>query len=296
MAAQAPTYPAVHPATRPSTGPATRPATGEAVHPPVCVVVVGKGGDGKSSTATNVAAALAVDGTRVLLVDLDPQGTVTDHLVADGGPGVEDVLSGQARLLDLLVAVPVEEAGADVELCVVPSSPALVDVEAELSPDAVLDLVEEAGGRFDVVVLDTYASRPLGASARVLVGAFAAADVVLVPFQPTTNSLRALRHTLAAVDAVEARDDRELDVLLVPNRVPHTAEAAATIAALRAQDHALTPPIRAAVAVPKARSRFGFLDPRRRDEAPVVEDVAAVARVVAAHVAAVRARRVEVGA
>ena len=98
--------------------------------PRVLTVANQKGGVGKTTSAVNIAAALALHGLRVCLLDLDPQGNASTALGVDhpvGTPSSYDVLLGGAAIAD--VAVPVEFtenlrcvpatldlAGADIEL------------------------------------------------------------------------------------------------------------------------------------------------------------------------------------
>ncbi len=70
-------------------------------------VVSQKGGVGKTTTAINLAAALAKNGTRTLLVDIDPQGSVRFGLGlrAEGG-GVAEYLAGTKTLPEIVRATP----------------------------------------------------------------------------------------------------------------------------------------------------------------------------------------------
>ena len=77
-----------------------------------------KGGCGKSATATNLAACLALNGKRVLLIDLDPQCTATDAMGLDVdnlGKHMYDVIVKDANLKD--VVRPTEVTGLDIAPC-----------------------------------------------------------------------------------------------------------------------------------------------------------------------------------
>ena len=67
-----------------------------------------KGGSGKTTTAVNLAAALGEYGRRVLVVDMDPQGTATDWLgIKDPGRGITDIFINVHSLLELVLPTTV---------------------------------------------------------------------------------------------------------------------------------------------------------------------------------------------
>ena len=113
-----------------------------------------KGGCGKTTTAINLAAALAALGKRVLLVDLDPQSHATLGLgqTIETGPSMTQVLCDGASLETITRAVP---GGFHLAA----ASPSLVEfeesAERRLGPERVLTTaLDEVRGRYDHVVLD----------------------------------------------------------------------------------------------------------------------------------------------
>ena len=123
---------------------------------PVYAFVNQKGGCGKTTTAVNLAGALAARGDRVLLVDMDPQAHATLGLgCAPDRPTVADVLLGEAPLVEAILPAPGR-------ITLLPSEPRLAEFEEVsgrmIHPEQRLlrALVEahDSGVRFDHVVVD----------------------------------------------------------------------------------------------------------------------------------------------
>jgi len=179
-------------------------------HPPttrILVVANQKGGVGKTTTAVNLAAALAQSGQRVLVVDLDPQGNAStalgvDH--AEGAPSSYDVLTGRLDFHSVTVECPdvpnvfvlpatVDLAGAEIELV------SFVARETRLSRalDNYLDAEAAARRRFDYVLIDCPPSLGL-----LTVNALAAARELLIPVQCEYYALEGLSQLLRTIESI----------------------------------------------------------------------------------------------
>jgi chromosome partitioning protein len=176
-----------------------------------------KGGVGKTTSAVNLAAALAIHGLRVLLVDLDPQGNASTALDVPHHAGVASVYEALIDGLSLdevavevadlpgLVCVPatIDLAGAEIELV------SMVARESRLKRalDAYLTGREEAGERVDYVLVDCPPSLGL-----LTVNALVAAAEVLIPIQCEYYALEGLGQLLRNVDLVRGHLNADLTV------------------------------------------------------------------------------------
>ena len=170
-----------------------------------------KGGVGKTTTVANVAAALALKGQRILVIDLDPQAHLTIHLGADSNPdvpGIYEVLTGSADIAS--AAIPVRE-----NLQVLAASINLVGAESELVDEVGRETIlhnalERVRGQYEYVMIDCPPSLGL-----LTLNALSAVTEVLIPVQPHFLALQGFSRLLQTIELVQSRINPALHVTAI---------------------------------------------------------------------------------
>ncbi|MBR6765566.1 MAG: ParA family protein [Clostridia bacterium] len=166
-----------------------------------------KGGVGKTTTAINVSAGLALKGKRVLLLDLDPQGNATSGLgIEKNNKGIYDVMINGDGISDVIMDTNIEK------LKIIPSnidlSGATVEMVALKDREMLLkNALEGVKGDYDYVIIDCPPSLDL-----LTVNAFTASDKVLVPIQCEYYALEGLGQLMNTVKLIKKRLNPALDV------------------------------------------------------------------------------------
>ena len=158
-----------------------------------------KGGVGKTTTAVNLASALALEDRTVLLIDLDPQGNASSGLgfpKAENKVGIADVLLGFQSLESVRVPTAIDG------LHLAPATRELVGVEVELVEAEerefrLREALREVDTQYDYVVLDCPPSLGL-----ITVNALAAATGVVVPLQAEYYAMEGLSELLRTVNQI----------------------------------------------------------------------------------------------
>lgn len=188
--------------------PANRPQT-----PRVLAIANQKGGVGKTTTAINLATALAAVGERVLLIDLDPQGNASTGLgVSSAMRNITtyDVLTDEYRLEAavtetdipglLLAPAGVDLAGAEIEL-----------IEAERRHYRLADAIEEFSRAAKTPVSYVLIDCPPSLSLLTL-NALAASDAVIIPLQCEFFALEGLSQIMRTIETVRERINSKLEL------------------------------------------------------------------------------------
>ncbi|CAN2229139.1 Soj ATPases involved in chromosome partitioning [Candidatus Nanopelagicaceae bacterium] len=168
-----------------------------------------KGGVGKTTTTVNIAAAMAMGGLRVLVIDLDPQGNASTALGVEhrDSAGVYEVLMGSAAMPEVIKKV----SGFPVLDCV-SSNTSLANAEINLVSMVARELqlkaaIDEVSANYDYIFIDCPPSLGL-----LTINAFAASKELLIPIQTEYYALEGLSQLLETYSVVKKRLNPNLNL------------------------------------------------------------------------------------
>jgi len=180
-----------------------------AIEPRILAIVTQKGGVGKTTTAVNLATALAAVKKRILLIDFDPQGNASTGLgISRQNRRVTsyDVLLADVSVMEAAIATPIPL------LSLVPSSVDLSGAEIELVEISGREFrlrkaLDGIAGAYDYVLIDCPPSLGL-----LTLNALVAAHAVLVPLQCEFYALEGLSHLVRTVERVKRSLNPNLEI------------------------------------------------------------------------------------
>jgi chromosome partitioning protein len=170
-----------------------------------------KGGVGKTTTAINLAGALAEEGCRILLIDMDPQANLTAGVGVNLntiGRSMADVLAdGRSTLPEVVLAT--ETAGIDVA----PAHIDLASTEGELftalgREQILREAMRDQVGQYDYVLIDCPPNLGL-----LTVNGLVAADSVIIPVQTQFYAMKGLNNLVKVIHAIRMKLNRDLRIL-----------------------------------------------------------------------------------
>lgn len=184
-----------------------------------------KGGCGKTTTATNLAASLAVNNRKVLLIDMDPQAHATLGLNVSAELSIYNALSKltnkKAQLSDVIVAI-------SENLHFVPSSIVLSTLEQELSGEIgresrLFNVLSEFNSRYDYILIDCPPNLGI-----LTINAIRASLELIIPTEASRFSLEGIKQLVEIIDLIRDRLEHRVEYRILvtsfDSRLTHSFE------------------------------------------------------------------------
>ena len=170
----------------------------------VCIITNNKGGVGKSTTAEALADGLVIRGYKTLLIDLDPQGSLSTG-ADQTKPTAYDVMTHQAPIID---SIQQRKDRADM----LPASKSLSRLNAELVDTGkeyrLKEVLSPALPHYDYIIVDTPPA--LGV---LTINALTASKYLIIPAQADIFSLQGIGQLMESVDAIKAYTNPDIELM-----------------------------------------------------------------------------------
>lgn len=180
----------------------------------IIAIAMQKGGVGKTTTTVNLAAGLAGEGKQVLVVDLDAQGNLSEHVGIDPesiSPTIYDLFKDEVDGIESQVGTAIYET--DEGFHIIPAQPELSLVELSLSnalsrESVLATILEPVQSYYDFILIDCNPSLGL-----LVINALTASDSVLIPVQTEFLAARGANMIFSTIERIRRRGlNKELKV------------------------------------------------------------------------------------
>ena len=176
-----------------------------------CIVFVNqKGGVGKTTSAINIGAYIALAGKKVLLVDFDSQGNMSSGVgVTKDKPTVYELLAGMVKPEEAVKHTPVQNLDA-ISASIDLSGAAIELVDQENREYFLKNALEPLKSQYDYILIDCPPSLGL-----IVDNALYASDSVLIPVECSFYAYDALTQMINKIDKVQKEKDIEIEGILI---------------------------------------------------------------------------------